>query len=129
MQVLSRKFTIALVATFLFSFILSLINYTKSVQDYFSFGTLIMTFIVLSAPMFLIVGVVASLVFEKYIHSSVAKFISYIVVGAALVIPYSQYYFQGSEPLRFSILGAVGAALYYLIHWVFHKYIFKQSFI
>ena len=77
--------------------------------------------------MFLIIGVVTSFVFEKYVRSTIMKFISYIITGAALIIPYSQYYFFGADPLVFSILGAVGAALFYGVQWVFQTYIYRDK--
>jgi hypothetical protein len=126
-QALSRKFTIALISTLLFSLLLTIFSYSAASEQSITFGTLLMTFIVLSAPMFLIIGVITSFVFEKYVRSTIMKFISYVITGAALIIPYSQYYFYGSDPLRFSILGAIGAALFYGVQWLFQTYLYREK--
>lgn len=126
MQTLSRKFTIALVATLIFSFIFSLIGYTDAANQYFSFPTMILTFVTLSAPMFLIVGVSCSFVFEKFLRSEWMKLISYVVMGAVLIIPYALYIFQGVDSFRFSIIGALGAALFYGVQKVFNRFVFKM---
>lgn len=125
-QALSRKFTIALITTFIFSFSLAVVNYMLAAEKDLSFSTLLLTFIVLSAPMFLLVGVVTSFVFEKFIRSQSRKWFSYIIVGATFSMPYALYLFEGADLFLFSIIGAIGAALYCGIHIIFDKYIFKS---
>ncbi|MGN7478222.1 hypothetical protein ACTHOQ_10215 [Solibacillus silvestris] len=129
MQVLSRKFTVALIATFLFSFILTIASYTQATEQHLPFSTLLLTFVVLSAPMFLIVGVIASFVFEKFIRSPKIKWFSYIVVGAVFIIPYAIYFFRGADLLLYSLIGAAGAVLYCAVQAIFNKYIFKEAII
>lgn len=125
LQTVSRKFIIALVATLIFSFIFSLIGYTDAAKQYFSFPTMILTFVTLSAPMFLVVGVICSFVFEKFLRSEWMKLISYIVMGAVLILPYALYVFQDVDSLRFSIIGAIGAALFYGVQKGFNRFVFK----
>ena len=124
-QALSRKFTIALITTFLFSFALAIANYMSAAERDLSFSTLLLTFIVLSAPMFLLVGVLTSFVFEKFIRSLKMKWFSYIIIGATFTMPYALYLFEGADLFLYSIIGAIGAALYCGIHMIFDKYIFK----
>ena len=124
-QALSRKFTIALITTFLFSFALAIVNYISASEKDLSFSTLLLTFIVLSAPMFLLVGVLTSFVFEKFIRSLKMKWFSYIIIGATFTMPYALYLFEGADLFLYSIIGAIGAALYCGIHMIFDKYIFK----
>ena len=124
-QALSRKFTIALITTFLFSFALAVVNYFTASEKDLSFSTLLLTFIVLSAPMFLLVGVMTSFVFEKFIRSLKMKWFSYIIIGATFTMPYALYLFEGADLFRFSVIGAIGAALFCGIHIIFEKYIFK----
>ena len=124
-QTLSRKITIALVTTFIFSFIFSIVGYNETAQEYFSFGTMIFTFVTLSAPMFLIAGVATSYIFENYLRSEWMKFFSYIVIGAVLIIPYTMYIFNNGGNIGFAVIGAFGAALFYGVQKLFQKYIFK----
>lgn len=125
-QALSRKFTVALITTFLFSFALTIVNFMTATESKLSFSTLLLTFIVLSAPMFLLVGVMTSFVFEKFIRSLKIKWFSYIVVGATFSMPYALYLFEGADLFLYSIIGAIGAALFCGIHIIFDKYIFKS---
>lgn len=127
MQVLSRKFSIALISIVVCSFILTVVSIVASQEYDIPFSTLWMTFIILSAPMFLIVGVLSSVIYGKFIQSMRIRFICYIVTGALLIIPFSKYYFQGSDALTFSIIGAFGAMLYFLIEWLFVRYIFHRQ--
>ncbi|MER2030517.1 MAG: hypothetical protein ABS903_15230 [Solibacillus sp.] len=127
MQVLSRKFTVALVSTFLFSFLLALIVTWTASEKYLTFSMTVLTFIVLSAPMFLIVGVAVSFLFEKNLRSTKMKWFSYIVIGAVFTVPYSLYFFKNANLLIFSIIGGFGAAIYCGIHLIFDKYIFKNT--
>ena len=124
-QALSRKFTVALITTFLFSFALSVVNFVTATENKLSFSTLLLTFIVLSAPMFLLVGVLTSFVFEKFIRSLKMKWFSYIVVGATFSMPYALYLFEGADLFLYSIFGAIGAALFCGIHIILDKYLFK----
>ena len=124
-QALSRKFTIALITTFLFSFALAVVNYFTDTENNLSFSTLLLTFIVLSAPMFLLVGVLTSFIFEKFIRSLKMKWFSYIIIGATFTMPYALYLFEGADLFRFSLIGAIGVALFCGIHIIFDKYIFK----
>lgn len=126
MQILSRKFTIALISTFLFSFFLTIIVYMTASEQYLSFSMTLLTFIVLSAPMFLIVGIAVSFLFEKYLRSPKMKWFSYIVVGAVFTIPYALYFFETANLYLFSIIGGIGAAIYCGIHLISDKYIFKN---
>ncbi|ATP40638.1 hypothetical protein CSE16_11580 [Solibacillus sp. R5-41] len=125
MQVLSRKFSIALISIVVCSFILTVMSIGASQEFDLTFGTLWMTFIILSAPMFLIVGVLSSFIYWKYIRSTRIRFICYVVTGTILIIPYSNYYFQGSDALRFALLGACGAMIFFGIEWLFNRYIFR----
>ncbi|MEK5184989.1 hypothetical protein [Solibacillus sp. FSL W7-1324] len=127
MQVLSRKFTVALVSTFLFSFLLAIIETMTASEQYFSFGMTVLTFIVLSAPMFLVLGVAVSFLFEKNLRSEKMKWISYIVIGAVFTVPYALYSFEDANLLIFSMIGGLGAALFCGIHLIFDKYIFKNT--
>lgn len=125
MQVLSRKFTVALISTFLFSFLLAIIvTFTQS-EQYLTFSMTVLTFIVLSAPMFLVVGVAVSFLFEKNLRSLKMKWFSYIVIGAVFTVPYALYFFEDVNLLIFSIIGGLGAIIYCGIHQIFDKYIFK----
>lgn len=124
MQVLSRKFSIALISIVVCSFILTVVSFAVSQQYDIPFRTLWMTFIILSAPMFLIVGVLSSLIYGKFIQSTLVRFICYVGTGALLIIPFSKYYFQGSNALRFAMIGACGAMLFFLIEWLFDRYLF-----
>lgn len=126
MQTISRKFTIALVTTLIFSVLFSLVGYTELAKQYFSFGTMIFTFVVLSAPMFLLAGVALSYLFEKFLRSEWMKFFSYIVMGAVLTIPYTMYIFNNSGSTRFALIGAFGAALFYGVQKLFQKYVFTS---
>lgn len=127
MQALSRLFTVALITTFLFSFFLTIYTRITNTEQTLEFNTTILTFVVLSAPMFLIVGVITSVIFEKLIRSSKIKWFSYVIVGAVLIIPYTLYLFPGADLMRFSLLGAFGAFLYCMIQAVFNRYIFKKG--
>lgn len=127
MQVLSRKFTVALVTTFLFSFFLTIFSLIAATKQYLGFSTTLLTFVVLSAPMFLIVGVITSSIFEKFIRSLKVKWFSYMIIGAVLIIPYALYLFPGADLMIFSLIGAFGAILYCVILAVFNRYIFKES--
>ncbi|MEK4385787.1 hypothetical protein MKZ25_08250 [Solibacillus sp. FSL W7-1464] len=127
MQVLSRKFTVALISTFLFSFLLALIVTMTQSDQYLTFSMTVLTFIVLSAPMFLIVGVAVSFLFEKNLRSTTMKWFSYIIIGAAFTVPYALYFFEDANLLLYSIIGGVGAAIYCGIHLIFDKYIFKNT--
>ena len=124
MQTISRKITIALVTTLIFSVLFSIVGYTESAQQYFSFGTMIFTFVMLSAPMFLIAGVMMSFLFEKFLRNEWMKFFSYIVMGAVLTIPYTMYIFNNSGSTTFAVIGLFGAALFYGVQKLFQKYIF-----
>lgn len=124
MQTISRKITIALVTTLIFSVLFSIVGYTESAQQYFSFATMIFTFVMLSAPMFLIAGVVLSYIFEKFLRNEWMKFFSYIVMGAVLTIPYTMYIFNNSGSTTFAVIGVFGAALFYGIQKLFQKYVF-----
>lgn len=127
MQTLSRKFTIALISTFLFSFLLTIIVYMTASEQYLSFSMTLLTFIVLSVPMFLIVGVAVSFLFEKNLRSPKIKWFSYIVIGAVFTIPYALYFFEVANLFLFSIIGGFGAAIFCSIHLIFDKYIFKNT--
>ncbi|MEG0439900.1 MAG: hypothetical protein RR587_11770 [Solibacillus sp.] len=127
MQVLSRKFSIALISIVICSFIFAVVSIVGSKEYDIPFSTLWMTFIILSAPMFLIVGVLSSLIYGKFIRSTLIRFICYVVTGAILIIPFSKYYFQDSDALRFAILGVCGAMLYFGIEWLFNRYIFREQ--
>ena len=126
MQVLSRKFTVALISTFLFSFLLAHVTLTAS-EQYLTFSMTVLTFIVLSAPMFLVVGVAVSFLFEKNLRSTKMKWFSYIVIGAVFTVPYALYFFENANLLIFSIIGGLGAAIYCGINLIFEKYIFNNT--
>ena len=126
MQVLSRKFTVALVTTFLFSFFLTIVSLIAAPKHYLGFSTTLLTFVVLSAPMFFIVGVITSSIFEKFIRSLKIKWFSYMIIGAVLIIPYALYLFPGADLTIFSLIGAFGAILYCIILAIFNRYIFKE---
>ncbi|MEG0472785.1 MAG: hypothetical protein RR588_10665 [Solibacillus sp.] len=125
MQILSRKFSIALISIVVSSFILTVGNIVASQEYDIPFSTLWMTFIILSAPMFLIVGVLSSFIYGKFIRSTRIRFICYVSTGAILIIPYSKYYFQGSEALKFVLVGACGAMIFFAVEWLFNRYIFR----
>lgn len=125
MQVLSRKFSIALISIVVCSFILTVASFAGSQQYDIQFRTLWMTFTILSAPMFLIVGVFSSLIYGKFIQSTLIRFICYVSTGTILIIPFSKYYFHDSNALRFAIIGACGAMLFFLIEWLFDRYFFR----
>lgn len=127
MQVLSRKFTVALISTFLFSFLLALIVTLTASEQYLTFSMTVLTFIVLSAPMFLVLGVAVSFLFEKYLRSTKMKWFSYIIIGAVFTVPYALYFFENANLIIFSIIGGLGAAIYCGIHLIFEKYIFKNT--
>ena len=127
MQILSRKFTVALISTFLFSFLLALIVTMTASEQYLTFSMTVLTFIVLSAPMFLVVGVAVSFLFEKNLRSAKMKWISYIVIGAVFTVPYALYIFEDANLLVFSVIGGVGAAINCAIHLIFDKYIFNNT--
>ena len=127
MQILSRKFTVALISTFLFSFLLTILIYMTASEQYLSFSMTLLTFIILSAPMFLIVGVAVSFLFEKTLRSPKMKWFSYMVVGAVFTIPYALYVFGNANLFLFSIIGGIGAAIYCGVHLIFDKYIFKNT--
>ena len=127
MQVLSRKFTVALISTFIFSFLLALIVTLTASEKYLTFSMTVLTFIVLSAPMFLVVGVAVSFLFENNLRSTKMKWFSYIVIGAVFTVPYALYFFENANLIIFSIIGGLGAAIYCGIHLIFEKYIFKNT--
>lgn len=125
MQIFSRKITIALVATFIFSLIFSIIGYIGTEEQYISFRSMVFIFVIVSAPMFLIIGVATSYIFEKFLLNEWVKFFSYIVMGAVLIIPYTMYIFNNGMNPPFVLIGAFGAALFYGVQKLFQKYIFK----
>ena len=127
MQVLSRKFTVALISTFIFSFLLALIVTLTASEQYLTFSMTVLTFIVLSAPVFLVVGVAVSFLVENNLRSTKMKWFSYIVIGAVFTVPYALYFFENANLLIFSIIGGLGAAIYCGIHLIFEKYIFKNT--
>lgn len=127
MQVLSRKFSIALLSIFIFSFILTLISITTSQQYDLPFSTLWLTFCVLSAPMFLIIGILSSFVYGKYVHTPLVRLGCYVLTGAILILPYANFYFQGSNTLQFAFMGACGAMLFFAIEWLFFRFIVKEA--
>ncbi|MEK4425759.1 hypothetical protein [Solibacillus sp. FSL K6-1523] len=128
MQVLSRKFSIALISIVLCSFILTVVSIAVSQKYDIPFSTLWMTFIILSAPMFLIVGVLSSFIYGKFIRSTLIRFICYVITGTILIIPFSKYYFHDSNALRFAIIGACGAMLFFVIEWLFERYLFRGHY-
>lgn len=123
LQIISRKFTVALIAMTIFSLAFALVGYTSSSEEYNSFGSLFGMFVVFSAPQFIVVGSIASFLIDRYFKWKRFEILAYAVIGALAMIPFTLYIFNnGAKELAlFMLYGAIAAILYYGVKWVLNR--------
>lgn len=126
---LSKKVTIALVALFTYSTIITLVISIFGQEEFLSFSSLWLTFFVLSAPMFLVVGVVVACILDKVNVNTVGKAIGTTLIGGLLILPYSAYLFEIklSNAFNYFIFGAMGGLMFYFVQFLFGKYVYATS--
>ena len=126
---LSRKVTIALVAIVLYCTSISVFINIFDQTKYLGFTTLWLTFFILSAPMFLIVGVAISFLFDKFVLTSNLKVLLYILIAGIVVLPYSAFLFQltWSNVLSFFIFGAIAGFFFFIVQFLFENYLYRKS--
>lgn len=126
---LSRKVTIALVAIVLYCTCISAFIYIFDQTKYLSFTTLWLTFFILSAPMFLIVGVAIAFLFDNFVLKSNLKGLLYTIIGGIVVLPYSAFIFQLtlSNAINFFIFGVIAGFFFFIVQFLFENYFYKKS--
>ena len=126
---LSEKVTIALVALFTYSTIITLVISIFEQEELLSFSSLWFTFFMLSAPMFLVVGVVVGFILDKVNVKTVGKAIGTTLIGGVLILPYSAYLFEIklSNVFNYFLFGALGGLMFYLVQFLFGKYLYATS--
>lgn len=122
---LSNKITIALVALFTYSTIITIFISIFDKDEFLSFSNLWLTFFILSAPMFLVVGVAVAFILDKVNLKTVGKAIGTTLLGGLLILPYSAYLFdiKLSNVFNYFLFGAVAGLMFYLVQFLFGKYL------
>jgi ABC-type sulfate transport system permease subunit len=126
---LSKKITIALVALFTYSTIITVFISIFDEEKFLSFSSLWLTFFMLSAPMFLVVGVAVAFLLDKINITTVGKAIGTTLLGGVLVLPYSAYLFeiQLSNVFNYFLFGAVAGLMFYLVQFLFGKFLYLTN--
>jgi ABC-type sulfate transport system permease subunit len=126
---LSKKITIALVALFTYSTIITIFISIFDEEKFLSFSSLWLTFFMLSAPMFLVVGVAVAFLLDKINFTTVGKAIGTTLLGGVLVLPYSAYLFeiQLSNVFNYFLFGAVAGLMFYLVQFLFGKFLYLTN--
>ena len=126
---LSKKITIALVALFTYSTIITVFISIFDEEKFLSFSSLWLTFFMLSAPMFLVVGVAVAFLLDKINFTTVGKAIGTTLLGGVLVLPYSAYLFeiQLSNVFNYFLFGAVAGLMFYLVQFLFGKFLYLTN--
>ena len=126
---LSKKITIALVALFTYSTIITIFVSMFGQDEFLSFSSLWLTFFILSAPMFLVVGVAVAFILDKVNLKTVGKAIVTTLLGGVLILPYSAYLFEIklSNVFNYFIFGAVAGLMFYLVQFLFGKYLYPTN--
>lgn len=127
MQRLSRKTTIALITLVVFGLMMTVLSYTESSKEYFSFWSLFELYIVMGGPIILIFGIAASYIADAVSLKKHWRVLLYAFIASFIMVPYSTYLFGNASPL-FSMTGIFTAVLFFSIEWAFHKYIYRSSF-
>ena len=126
---LSRKVTIALASLVLYCTTISVFIYIFNPVKYLDFPTLWLTFFMLSTPMFLIIGIAISFLFDLFVINSTLKGLAYAVIAGIAILPYSALILEltWSNALTYFILGAVAGILFNYVQFLFEQYIFRNS--
>jgi hypothetical protein len=126
---LSRKVTIALVSIVLYCTFISTFIYIFDQMKYLSFTALWFTFFVLSTPMYLILGVSISFIFDKFKLKSNLKVLVYTLIAGFAVLPYSAFIFQltWSNAINFFIFGAIGGFFFFIMQVLFENYLYRKN--
>ena len=126
---LSRKVTIALVAIVLYCTAISAFIYIFDQTKYLGFTTLWLTFFVLSAPMFLIVGVAIAFLFDLFVLKSNLKGLVYTIIAGIAVLPYSALIFQLTwhNAINFFIFGAIAGFFLFIVQYLFENYLYRKN--
>ena len=126
---LSRKVTIALVAIVLYCTTVSTFIYFFDQMKYFDFTTLWLTFFMLSAPMFLIVGVAMAFLFDLFVLKPRLKGLVYIIISGIVVLPYGAFISQltFSNAIYFFIYGAIAGFIFFIVQFLFENYFYTKS--
>lgn len=126
---ISRKVSIALVSLVAYCTLISLIIFILDGLEFFGFYALWMTFFVLSAPMFIIAGVVVSFILSRVKMKPIVNGFIFTLVGGFLIIPYSAYIFDFSLEVfwNYFLFGALAGLVFYLVQVLFEKLIFRKE--
>ena len=126
---LSRKVTIALVAIVLYCTSISAFINIFDQTKYLDFTTLWFTLFIFSAPMFLIVGVAVSFLFDQFVLKSNIKGLVYTIISGIVVLPYGEFLFHltWSNTIRFFIFGAIAGFFFFIVQFLFENYLYRQS--
>lgn len=126
MQRLSRKTTIALIALFIFSLLMTVFSYTDSSKDYFSFWSLFELYLIMGIPLILIFGMVASYLADAWKLRKRWRILLYALVASFVMVPYGAFIFGGAGPML-STIGILTAVLFFVIEWLFQTYIYRAA--
>ena len=82
----------------------------------------------LSTPMFLIIGIAISFLFDLFVINSTLKGLAYAVIAGIAILPYSALILEltWSNALTYFIFGAVAGLLFNYVQFLFEQYIFRN---
>ena len=125
---LSRKVTIALSALVIYCTTISVLIYIFNPVKYLDFPTLWLTLFMLSTPMFLIIGVAISFLFDLIVISAALKGLAYAVLAGIAIMPYSALILQltWSNALYYFIFGTVAGLLLFYVQFLFEHFFFRN---
>lgn len=125
-----KKIVTALAATICLSLIMSLLGHTptnKQVPNtsYLSFAGNFILYILYSAPVFLVVGILFSVIADRKIQGRCKTVISYLFAGGIVALLCNLIFIIGKTnsivSLHFIITGMFGALIFYAIQGLINK--------
>ena len=125
MQRLSRKTTVALITLAVFALLMTILSYTESSKEYFSFWSLLELYLIMGGPIILIFGIAASYIADAVNLRKRWRLLLYASVASFIMIPYGTYLFGGASPL-FSLTGLFTAVLFFAVEWLVLKYMYRR---
>lgn len=129
LQFLSRKITISLVALVIFCTFSAIISLVFNSPKDLKFTTLWLTFLILSAPMFIICGVAVHIILCRFKLSGVMNIMIYVLSGVILILPYSAYILalNSSNMFYYMFIGAVAGMIYFGTQYLFEQAFYKND--
>ena len=125
-----KKIVIALVATICLSLIMSFLGYTPANKQasntaYLSFGGNFVLYMLFSAPVFFVVGILFSVIADYKIHGVFKTVISYLIAGGVVALLLNLFLISGKTnsivSFTFIATGMFGALIFYGIQVLINK--------